>query len=86
MLEELNLPKVAVSFFAPPGSFGSAGNITQVYGMYSATQRSACLQFLFKDTIQTEFSNGFHCVWSHNGEVVEGNKDCQALCPGHILQ
>ena len=61
MLEELNLPRVAVPF-ASPVPLGSVGdNVTQVHGMDCATQRSACLQFPFSYTIKTEFSNGFHC-------------------------
>lgn len=86
MPEELNLPRIAVSLFASPGSFVSIGDkVTQVYGMNSVTQKSACSQFPFKGTIQAEFSNAFHCVWSPNEEIVEGNKDFWALCPSHIL-
>lgn len=50
-----------MSLFAPTGSFGSVG---------------AYLPFFLKDAVQTEFFNGFHCVWSYDGEMVERNKDC----------
>lgn len=51
MLEEFNLPRVVVSLFTPPGSLDCVGdNVTQVHGLYCATQRSACLRFPFNDT------------------------------------
>lgn len=48
MLDELNLPRVAVSLLVTADCFGSVGdNVTQVYGIYSAKQEKCLLTVPF---------------------------------------
>lgn len=48
VLDELNLPRVAVSLLVTADCFGSVGdNVTQVYGIYSAKQEKCLLTVPF---------------------------------------